>query len=353
MSDVVRKIDNYAYDVKSRSVNKFYRVLYDGKSYSCDCPRFEYVGECRHIRSVEMSPLNTTNIRKNVIDVINENICPFCDCLKITKCGIRKNRNYNVQIFKCKNCLRRFSTNVGFKKMSASPETITNALQLYFTGESLRNTKTFLEMQGVKVSHKTVWNWINKYINLMDKYIETLTPKVSDKWRTDELYLRIKGKRKYLYSMMDDETRYWIARQVSTSKYTQDVIPMFRESVKIAKKKPKVLISDGARNFMQAHKKEWYSRYGDEQVEHIRHIHFKGDKNNNKMERLNGTIRDREKVMRGLKKMDTPIIKGIMIHHNFIRQHSGINNDTPSERAGIVIRGSNKWKTIIQQASTL
>lgn len=33
--------------------------------------------------------------------------------------------------------------------------------------------------------------------------------------------------------------------------------------------------------------------------------------NNNKMERLNGEIRDREKVMRGLEKTDTPILKGI------------------------------------------
>jgi hypothetical protein len=37
-----------------------------------------------------------------------------------------------------------------------------------------------------------------------------------------------------------------------------------------------------------------------------RHIHLKGDMNNNKMERLNGEIRDREKVVRGLKKDDSP-----------------------------------------------
>ena len=33
--------------------------------------------------------------------------------------------------------------------------------------------------------------------------------------------------------------------------------------------------------------------------------------NNNKMERLNGEIRDIEKVFRGLKRMDTPIIEGM------------------------------------------
>ena len=185
----------------------------------------------------------------------------------------------------------------------------------------------------------------------MEKYLEQITPQVSDKWRTDELYLKIKGDRKYLYAMMDDETRFWIAKQVSDTKYTEDVRPLFRKSTEVAGKKPKVLISDGARNFMQAHKKEWYSNYKNEKVAHIRHIHFKGDKNNNKMERLNGEIRDREKTMRSLKKDDSPIITGMQIHHNYIRTHMGLDNDTPADRAGIKISGNNKWITLIQNAS--
>jgi len=102
---------------------------------------------------------------------------------------------------------------------------------------------------------------------------------------------------------------------------------------------------------MEARKKEWYTRYKEEQTEHIRHIHFKGDKNTNKMERLNGEIRDREKVMRSLKKDDSPIIKGMQIHHNYIRSHMGIDGMTPSEKAGIKVEGLNKWITIIQNAS--
>jgi len=85
-------------------------------------------------------------------------------------------------------------------------------------------------------------------------------------------------------------------------------------------------------------------------VEHIRHIHFKNDRNTNKMERLNGEIRDREKVMRSLKTDDSPILKGMQIHHNYIRSHMGINGDTPADRAGIIIQGKNKWLTIIQNA---
>jgi len=76
-----------------------------------------------------------------------------------------------------------------------------------------------------------------------------------------------------------------------------------------------------------------------------------GDKNNNKMERLNGEIRDREKVMRGLKKKDTPILKGYQIFHNYIREHEGLEGKTPAEACGIKVEGKNRWMTLIQNAS--
>lgn len=80
-------------------------------------------------------------------------------------------------------------------------------------------------------------------------------------------------------------------------------------------------------------------------------IHLDGDHNNNKMERLNGEIRDREKVMRGVKKMDTPILTGYQLFYNYFREHEGLAGKTPAELAGIKIEGSNKWITVIQNAS--
>jgi hypothetical protein len=73
--------------------------------------------------------------------------------------------------------------------------------------------------------------------------------------------------------------------------------------------------------------------------------------NNNKMERMNGEVRDREKVMRGLKKKDTPILKGYQLFHNYIRGHEGLDGKTPAEACGVKVEGSNKWKTIIENAS--
>jgi putative transposase len=66
------------------------------------------------------------------------------------------------------------------------------------------------------------------------------------------------------------------------------------------------------------------------------------------MERLNGEFRDREKVIRGLKKTDTPIIKGYQIFYNYVRHHMGLTGQTPAEKCRIKIEGNDKWLTIIQ-----
>jgi len=68
------------------------------------------------------------------------------------------------------------------------------------------------------------------------------------------------------------------------------------------------------------------------------------------MEAFNGTVRSREKVMRSLKREDSPIVDGYQIFHNYVRPHMGLNGKTPAEQAGIKLEGQDKWLTIIQNA---
>jgi putative transposase len=236
------------------------------------------------------------------------------------------------------------------KKMRATPQIVTSAIQLYFTGESFRNVKRFMELQGVKMSHVAVYKWIRKYVGLMQTYLEKIKPNVGDAWRTDELFLKVKGDMKYLYALMDDETRFWIAQQVADTKYTANINPLFREGKELTGKRPNTLISDGAPNFNDSFKKEFFT-INNPRTKHIKHIRLQGDHNNNKMERFNGEVRDREKVMRGLKKANTPILAGYQIYHNYMRPHEGLEGKTPAEVCGIRIKGQNKWKTLIQNAS--
>ena len=149
--------------------------------------------------------------------------------------------------------------------------------------------------------------------------------------------------------MMDDETRYLIAQEVADTKHTHDVRNLFVKSREVTGKKPVTLITDGLHSYEEGYRREYWTQ----KYPRTTHIHFasiKGSHNNNKMERMNGEIRDREKVMRGLKKSDTPILTGYQLYHNYIRPHMSLEGKTPSEMAGIKVEGDNKWITLIQKA---
>jgi transposase-like protein len=350
----VNRIDEHTYKVRSQSSDTYYDVINSELGFLCSCCDHIYRGvKCKHIFAVEFS----LNIRNNVqssiiIKQLDTLSCIFCSSKNFVKDSIRHNKNYEVQRYLCKECNRRFSFNVGFEGARVTPKIITSAMQLYFSGESLRSVQKFFRLQGISISHVAVYKWINKYIGLMEKYLDTIKPNVSSVWRTDELYLKIKGDRKYLFAIMDDETRFWIAQQVSDKKNTSDVRPMFKESIERTGKRPRVLISDGAHNFHLAYKREFFT-IRKPRTQHIRDIRVSGEVHNNKMERMNGEIRDREKTMRGLKRIDTSILNGYQIYHNYIREHQALNNETPASRCGIEIEGNDKWKTLIENSSNL
>jgi len=319
----------------------------------CTCLDFEFRNvQCKHVWAVQFSLAVRKEVEARVIEPITDiHACLFCKSENIIRWGLRHNKYGDIQKFSCKSCGKFFTINLGFEKMKHSPQAITTAMQLYFSGESLRNTARSLRLIGAQVSHQTIYRWIAKYTTLMEKYLDKITPQVSDTWATDELFLKIKGNMKYLYAMMDEQTRFWIAQEVADTKYTADVRPLFQLAKQIAGKQPKTLVSDGAANFHEAYLKEFRTAKLENRTEHIRHIRLAGDYNNNKMERMNGEIRDREKVMRGLEIKDSPILKGVQIYHNFVKPHMALDNRTPAQAAGIEVKGKDKWLTIIQNAS--
>lgn len=351
----ISRLDESTYQVKSQSGNGHYVVIETPFGRKCNCPDHVYRHvKCKHIIAVEYSQELRREVETSIKAVISEvqiAWCKYCGSENVKKGGIRHNAYGDIQKYRCNACSKWFVVNVGFEKMHATPQIITTAMQLYFSGESLRNVQKFIRLQGLNVSHVAVYKWIKKYVALMQGYLEKIAPNISDTWRTDEIFLKVKGDTKYLYAIMDDATRFMIAQQVADSKYVQDVRPLFREAKEAMGKKPTTLISDGAQNFHKAYMKEFRSL--DRKTQHIQHIHMAGDHNNNKMERLNGEIRDREKTMRGIKKTNTPILTGYQLYHNYFREHEGLAGKTPAEVAGIKIEGNNKWITVIQNAKKM
>lgn len=352
--DVTRIRSDY-YIVKSQTTLRQYNVVKIDDSWKCSCPdhTFRHIC-CKHIHAVEFS----IKIREEVKSKTNLDIkpitisdCLYCHSGKIKKFGLRHNKSGNIQRFVCSDCSKTFSVNLGFEKMKSNPQAITSALQLYFSGESLRGVQKFLRLQGVNVTHVTIYNWITKYTKIMKEYLGKITPEVGDVWRSDEVYVKIRGDMKYLFALMDSETRFWIAQEVADSKFSHDAKNLFRMGKEATRHHPKVLITDGLQAYHDAYKKEFMMKDRKKYATHFQHIHMKNDMNNNMMERMNGEFRDREKVVRGIKKDDSVMFDGYQIYHNYFRPHMALDGKTPAEICGIKIEGDNKWITLIQNGS--
>lgn len=344
----IRRIDGVGYEVKSQTwPDRAYAVFRTERGWICSCPDHMEAGHiCKHIHAVEMS----MRMREAVQDTVTIKAVRLGQC----KCGIRNLKKGKVQQYMCKDCGKRFTHNLGFEQSRATPEQITTAVELVFGGMSIRKTSTFLKKMNVKVSHVTVLNWATKYGNLMAAYADKIAPRVGEQWRTDEVYVSVKGNQRYLFAMLDTETRYWIAKMVSENKGTDDVKPMFEKARQVTGKVPETLVSDKAANFHEAWQDLYAPKnYTHKPTVHINQVMFDGEHHNNQMESFNGaTIRHREKVCRGLKREDSCIISGLQVYHNFVRPHLGLADPsmTPAEAAGIRVEGADKILTLIQAA---
>lgn len=353
----VRRINDHTYEVRSQTWSgRTYEVIHTEHGWICSCPdSMEGGHHCKHAYAVEIS----LRMRESVSDTItipqvDLNKCKKCGSGNIIKDGIKRLKRGDTQRYKCRDCGKRFTHNLGFENKRATPEQITTAVDLVFSGLSTRKTAASLCKMGVKVSHVTVLNWAAQYAELMERHFDAITPHVGELWRTDEVYTKIWGERKYMFVMLDAETRFWLARQVAEHKGTDDVKPLFRKAKQIAGKVPSVLTSDGAANFAEAHRDEYAPKnFLWKDSIHQSHIHMSGDMNNNQMESFNGnTYRMREEAARGLKRDDSAILAGLQLYHNFVRPHLGLpDHIMPGEAAGIHIEGNDKWHTMIQNAA--
>jgi transposase-like protein len=107
------------------------------------------------------------------------------------------------------------------------------------------------------------------------------------------------------------------------------------------------------RSYDEAFQKEYFS-LKQPRVKNVRSVSVRHEGLNSKVERLHGTIREREKVKRGMQTKATAqqIIEAIRINYNFLREHSSLKK-TPAENAGIKLQlGENKMQNLIRMAAT-
>jgi len=349
------EVNPHTWIVPSQTGNGTYTVNVQMRYWHCTCPDFELRGvPCKHINAVKIwknlkdkfEQLHLKVKQKITIKDSDVTECKFCHSIDITRYGVKNGK----QVYFCKSCNRRFVNNIDFENMKYNPKIIALTLDLYFKGVSLRKISHHLkQFYELNISYKSVYNWIEKYIGIMNQYVNDIQPDIGEVWHTDEMMVKIDGSWEYLWNVMDERTRFQLASVVSRERYVKDARMVFQKAKQnCGGRKPKFMVTDGLQAYKRAVKKEFTTNT--HETEHLWNVGLQHHPNNNHVERLHGTIRDREKTMRGLKIEDTPIIEGNRIYYNFIKPHENLNGKTPSEEAGITIEGSNKWLTLMKKS---
>jgi transposase-like protein len=363
--DEPHRVKEGTYEIASQSGAGIYRLTRRGAGWSCTCPdyvnRHEEVGDCKHVSALKLwlrakQETERTDLFELPKTVLTFNHCRFCNSVDLLKWGYRETRQGKKSVFKCRTCGKRFVVDEGFLKSRYDPKVVTLALDLYFKGASLRKvTQHLAQFYGIKVSQVAVLKWIRKSGQLIDDYSKTLKPQLSGVWNCDEMKTKmvheepINGDCHYwLWNGLDNGTRFLLASHLTRGRGHKDAREFFKIAKKQAKRDPRVIFSDGLDSYRGEYKPSKEARV------HIANVGIRSHMGNHRVERLHNSMREREKVMRHLKKAHSAdkVFKGYRAYYNYVRPHMALNGHTPAQEAAIPIQlGTNRWLDLIRQAA--
>lgn len=342
------------FSVPSQTSNSIYEVRLIGQQYVCTCPDFEYreVEACKHIFAVKMYIAASVYLKeepKPKVFAEDAIPCDRCGSIRVIKFGIANKK----QAYYCKDCKHKFRQASILKKAKFTPELVTLTLDLYFSGLSLRKiARNVGDHFNVEIGYATIYTWIKKYIPIISEYVNGLAPKeLSDTWHADEIFVKLKGgefhksgaRIGFVWNIMDRNTRFLLASKLTDERDKKSALLAFKQAIENAHGLlPSKIHTDSLNSYHEVVKTTMPN------AEHIANCGVrKQHANNNRIERLNGTVRERVKVQRGWKTIKTELAEGQRIHYNFVKPHMALEGKTPANAVGIEVKG---WSDLLKKA---
>lgn len=275
------------------------------------------------------------------VAIINLNpICKSCGSNRVRKYGLYK----GVQRYFCNACGSKFKNDDTTFHMKTDTNLVSSALNLYYEGTPIRGIRRhLLQEHNQAPSLATIYEWIQKYTQYATDSVQSIHPKVGDFWIADETVLKIDGQQLWLWDIIDDKTRFLLATRLSRSRTTQDAQMLIDKAKRIAGKEPKAVITDQLPSYLDVN-------YG-KRTEHWQgKIATDNPENTQMIERFHGTLKNRTKVMKGLKNFDSALdfTEGWLVHYNYLRPHESLRGKTPAQVSRINYPYKN-WADIIRK----
>ena len=254
--------------------------------------------------------------------------CKLCNSENTVKFGSYK----GVQRYWCKDCKRKFKNDDSLFRGKVSASDISIALNEYYSGMSINDIRRLIKQEsGYYPAQSTVYQWIDKFTDKAVNHYNNYRPKVGDTWIADKTVIDIDGKDIWLWDVIDEKTRFLLATKMSYTRTSADAKILFELAKKKADKEPKTVITDKLRAYPDGISQVLTDTY------HKQSRPFTSEDSTNKIERFHSTLKERTKVMRGLKDINSALafIDGFLAYYNFIRPHYALGGQTPAEAAGI------------------
>lgn len=204
---------------------------------------------------------------------------------------------------------------------------------MYYTGSSITDIRSHIRRQtGYFPSKSSVFGWIEKYTDRAAQQFAKAKPKVGDKWVADETMIDLdEGVKVWFWDTIDTRSRFLLASRVSLARTMLDAKQLIQDALKRAGKPPKVIVTDKMKSYADG----IFTALGG-YAEHWQGSPFTAaGEGTSKVERFHETLKERTKVMKAFRDVDTLIefSKGFLTYYNFLKPHEALNGKTPAERA--------------------
>ena len=323
---MIKRIEDDVYLVRSSDLHGFYKVSWKGGSWNCECK--DYIirhRPCKHVYAILFFSRLPFMLMANF--QTEQPKCPKCGSTYVIRKGLIHNKEFAAQRYMCKEHGHRFSDKGESKGLKGNPLAVIAVADLYFKGLSLRATAHHMNtVYSLKVSYPTVHRWIKRMIKNMKALEKEHSLLVGKRWHIDETEVKIAGKTHYLWNAIDAETKILLASEVTYGRTSENAEMVIREALKKAEGEPNEIVTDGLKSYAVALKKDYGCR-----ITHVSKPRFSDSKNNNLVERVNGTLKTR---IRGFRRLDNlsssaRLFDGLRLYYNNQRPHLTLGGDTP------------------------
>lgn len=141
---------------------------------------------------------------------------------------------------------------ISFKRHRFPPEVIRQAVWLYFRFTvSLRDVEELLAERGIDVTYETIRCWTMKFGPAIAANIRRIRPRADSVWHLDEMVVRIRGQRMYMWRAVDREGEV-LDMLVQKRRNKAAALKLLRKLLKNQRYVPETIVTDGLGSYPAA-----------------------------------------------------------------------------------------------------